>query len=309
MDERLTCLNNLRTSSPYNKPCLLLAVICEIQCGHITAHRVQIDPRLLSRYHDLYELVSGERLKANPWLPLWHLRNDRGPAGPIWSPDYANSLASVADQLGQPRSMSQLLERFSSARLDEELFAALQKSDLAREACSLLAHRYLGDNKATLERLMSYLDTELTSGDYQRHPERLADGIKEAAPPPARSAAFRSLVLEAYDYRCAASRLRYITPDYRYLVEAAHLIPFSVTQDDRPSNGLALTPNLHWAMDNHLIAPGPDHHWHVSPAVDHLVADNDWLCRLDRQPLVLPRDERWRPAPEALAWRLDHLQR
>ena len=86
-------------------------------------------------------------------------------------------------------------------------------------------------------------------------------------------------------------------------------MPFAESQDDRPTNGLALTPNLHWAMDSHLIAPGPDHRWHLSPAVDALVPDNRWLCELDGKPLVLPRDPRRQPDRDALAWRLDHLQR
>ncbi|MDN3554712.1 HNH endonuclease [Halomonas maura] len=309
LDGRLECLKHLRTGSPFNKPCLLLAFLCEIQSGHVVSPRVALDTRLIARYHDLYEIVTGERQKANPWLPLWHLRNDQGPSGPLWSPDYVAELAPVADRLGQPKSMNKLLERFSSARLDGELFTALLDSVLARQACALLTHQYLDIDTPTLERLTEYLETALVSGDYQRHPDRLASGVAEAGSQSARSAAFRTLVLEAYDYRCAASRLRYITPDYRYLVEAAHLIPFAVSQDDRPSNGLALTPNLHWAMDNQLIAPGPDLCWHVSPAVDRLVPDNDWLCRLDRQSLVLPGDPRWRPDAEALAWRMEHLQR
>ncbi|MFD2663726.1 hypothetical protein, partial [Halomonas halophila] len=120
---------------------------------------------------------------------------------------------------------------------------------------------------------------------------------------------FRALVLEAYDYRCAATRVRYITPDYRYLVGG------------RPPNSLFRQPGrpprerpgpdtpLHWAMDNHLIAPGPDKRWHVSPVIDALVPDNRWLCELDNAPLSMPRDEQRHPSPEALAWRLAQLQR
>lgn len=314
MDTRLEYLTRLRVGhsngkSAPNKPCLLLAIICEIQSGHFSSPRVAIDKRLLARYHDLYEAATGNRQAANPRLPLWHLRNDRGPAGPLWSPDYAPELAPHADQLGQPKSLDNLLARFASARLDAQLFAALQDSDIARQACALLTHHYLSDDPPPLKRLTEYLERALASGEYEKAPDSLAGILQESSQQYARSAAFRSLVLEAYDYRCAASRLRYITPDYRYLVEAAHLIPFSVSQDDRPVNGLALTPNLHWAMDTHLIAPGPDHRWHVSQAVDTLVPDNDWLCRLDGQPLVLPRNPRWQPTPEALAWRMDHLQR
>jgi HNH endonuclease len=40
------------------------------------------------------------------------------------------------------------------------------------------------------------------------------------------------------------------------VVEAAHLVPFNVTRDDNPNNGLALCPNHHRAMDRFLIAPG-----------------------------------------------------
>ncbi|MCL7941312.1 HNH endonuclease [Halomonas sp. ATCH28] len=314
MDTRLEYLTRLRVGQRKagpapNKPCLLLAVICEIQSGHFSSPRVAINKRLLARYHDLYEAATGNRQAANPRLPLWHLRNDRGPAGPLWSPDYAPELAPHADQLGQPKSLDNLLARFASACLDAQLFAALQDSDIARQACALLTHHYLSDDPPALKRLTEYLERALASGEYEKAPESLAGTLQESSQQYARSAAFRSLVLEAYDYRCAASRLRYITPDYRYLVEAAHLIPFSVSQDDRPVNGLALTPNLHWAMDTHLIAPGPDHRWHVSQAVDTLVPDNDWLCQLDGQPLVLPRNPRWQPTPEALAWRMDHLQR
>ena len=51
-------------------------------------------------------------------------------------------------------------------------------------------------------------------------------------------------------------------------VEAAHIHPFSEAGGDDPRNGLALTPDMHWAMDKHLIAPGEDLKWHVSPVLD-----------------------------------------
>lgn len=314
MLDALSCLARLRVGQSRghpapNKPCLLLAIICEIQTGHIASNQIAVDERLLARYHDIYEALTGERHKANPWLPLWHLRSDKGPSGALWSPNYPEKVAALANQLGQPKSLNQLLERFPTARLDPVLFSALQDRPTAAEACALIAQRYLASNPTTHKHLQAYLETALTSGEYEKHPERLKGSVHEAQEKYARSAAFRSLVLEAYDYTCAASRLRYITPDYRYLVEAAHLIPFAVNQDDRPTNGLALTPNLHWAMDNHLIAPGPDHNWHVSPTVDALAPNNRWLCELDGHALILPRDSQWHPDREALAWRLDRLQR
>jgi len=43
-----------------------------------------------------------------------------------------------------------------------------------------------------------------------------------------------------------------------HLPKAAHLIPFNLSRNDKPTNGMALCPNHHWAMDRHLIAPVPD---------------------------------------------------
>ncbi|SDO44622.1 HNH endonuclease [Halomonas shengliensis] len=318
MDKALACLTRLRVGHSKgrpapNKPCLLLAILCEIQAGHITSPRVAIDDRLVARYHDLYELAAGVRREARPWLPLWFLASDRGPdgeAGSLWQPALSPALAEVADQLGAPGSLDQLLKRFDTASLHPELYARLASEEATREAGAHLVARYFSWSPDAQARLHDYLEDAFASGAYEKAPERLkgpeGDSPRQAR---ARSAAFRSLVLEAYDYRCAASRLRYITPDYRYLVEAAHLVPFAESQDDRPVNGIALTPNLHWAMDNLLIAPGPDQRWHVSPSVDALVPDSRWLCELDRQPLVLPRDPRWQPDRDALAWRLDQLRR
>lgn len=92
------------------------------------------------------------------------------------------------------------------------------------------------------------------------------------------------------------------------MVEAAHIHPFSEAGDDDPRNGLALTPDFHWAMDRHLIAPGPDLRWHVSPLLDERVADHDRLISLSGKSLLLPSQSRFIPKQEALVWRLTRLR-
>jgi putative restriction endonuclease len=123
---------------------------------------------------------------------------------------------------------------------------------------------------------------------------------------PVRSSAFRRLVIEAYDFRCAATGWRILLPDYSSLVEAAHIIPFAETADDRPQNGLALTPTFHRALDKGMIAPGPDLKWHVSEQLDR-IPDNSPLLDLEGQDLRLPRDARYKPDLGALDWRLSNL--
>ena len=93
--------------------------------------------------------------------------------------------------------------------------------------------------------------------------------------PPAyvRKPAFRRVVTEQYDDRCAATGHRVLLDGGEAMVEAAHIHPFALSGDDNPRNGLALTPDMHWAMDRNLIAPGPDLNWHVSRVLDDRLPD------------------------------------
>lgn len=102
-------------------------------------------------------------------------------------------------------------------------------------------------------------------------------------------------------------RMRLVVPGVAALMDAAHLIPFSVSRNDAPTNGVALTPTYHRALDRHLIAPGPDYKWHVSRVLDSRIRDYDPLLKLEGEPVLFFGHERYRPTPEALEWRLQHL--
>ena len=85
------------------------------------------------------------------------------------------------------------------------------------------------------------------------------------------------------------------------------MIPHSESRDDDPRNGIALTPNFHWALDQHVIAPGPDMKWHVSKVVDKRIADNKPLLDLEGQEIIFPGQQSMRPRKDALEWRLERL--
>lgn len=111
----------------------------------------------------------------------------------------------------------------------------------------------------------------------------------------------------AENFRCAATGLRLVLPDGAAMVEAAHIHPFSEAGDDDPRNGLALTPDMHWALDRHLIAPDTDFRWRVSRALDRRIPDYQVLTGLEGKPLFWPREARMYPKREAIEWRLAML--
>jgi putative restriction endonuclease len=130
--------------------------------------------------------------------------------------------------------------------------------------------------------------------------------------PPGRDAAFRRTVLEIYDYTCAACGIRLLLSSDLSLVEASHIIPFSVSRNDKPTNGLALCPNHHWAMDRHLIAPCPSGQsregiWKVSRRLEERKEGQRDLVALAGKPVIPPGEEKFYPAIENLRWREEQL--
>jgi putative restriction endonuclease len=208
------------------------------------------------------------------------------------------------------RSVADIEQNIAYAFLDEQLHGLLL-DPVAREVLrnALVAFWF----PAEREQILALLDREGARGRYEQRLRGLTEGrdIKEPAESDlekVRSTAFRRTVLEAYDYRCAASGWRIILPDGQVMAEAAHLIPFAVSADDDPRNGIALAPSYHWALDRNLIAPGPDLRWHVSKVLDPRLRDNAALLDLDGTELLLPQNARYRPREDALQYGLEHLR-
>ena len=193
-----------------------------------------------------------------------------------------------------------------SAALVPELHRLICSDAGARfELRRALIERWFPEEHAAVQDLIKERQSQ---NRYERN-LREADGPVEAdmgVTSVTRSNTFRRLVLQAYDYRCPATGWRVLLPGSRALVEAAHIIPWGESPDDRPSNGIALTPTYHRALDWHLIAPGPDMKWRVSKALDRRIPDNQGFLALAGQDVIF-EGVRHKPLRQALAWRVRHL--
>jgi putative restriction endonuclease len=284
---------------------MLLAVLGLADAGLLQVNRICFGPALLERYLQLFDSVKTATDHANPYFPFFHLQSDS-----FWHLVPLPGRESIVAAMRTARSTREITENIDCAALDEDLFQLLQ-NPLARDHLrnTLVAYWFPGEASAAVSRQLA-LDAQ--ADRYERRLRGLTErkDLEEPAPEPspARSTAFRRVITEAYDYRCAASGWRIVLPDNTIMVEAAHLIPFAESHDDSPGNGIALTPTYHWALDHLLIAPGPNHRWHVSKSLDTRIRDNAALLDLSGQPLLLPRDHRYWPTEQALRWRLDNLR-
>jgi len=294
-------------ASPH-KLCMLLAVFDLARAGVLTTNRVIFGPALLERYHQFFDAVRSPTDHANPYFPFFHLGGKlRGGQASFWHLKSLPGREAVAENMTTARSMAEITNNFAWAELDEDLFHLLQQPASLEALSTTLATHWFDRGLQELRQVV------VRAGEVSRYEQRLRQATpltaaEASTPLYVRSPAFRRVVTEIYDYRCAASGIRLVLPSGESLVEAAHIHPFSEAGDDDPRNGLALTPDFHWAMDKHLIAPGPDLRWHVSPLLDERIADHGRLVSLNGRSLILPSQSRFIPKQEALAWRLSRLR-
>jgi|GEM_PF-247950 len=297
-----------RDVSPH-KICMLLAVLDMARAGLLKENRIAYKTPLLERYRMFFEAVKGDKDRPSPYFPFFHLASDlRNKRPSFWHLTATPGNDSFLRTQPTLTSPAQVEANIAFAWLDPELHALIQDAAECDALSEVLADNWFDRSHADLAGMLT---RSSAISRYERSLRtRTTEFIAREAPPPEyiRSPAFRRVVVEAYDYRCAATGTRIVTPSGEALVEAAHIHPFSESGDDDPRNGIALSRDMHWAMDRNLIAPGPDLKWHVSRQLDPRIPDLRALCGLDGQPLLGPRETRLTPKREALQWRYERLR-
>lgn len=285
-------------ASPH-KPCMLLAMIDLADAGDMDVNRVRYEPALLDRYHQYFAIVREDSDRPNSYLPFFHLSRE-----PFWHLQPIDSDAAYLEKMKTVGSHRDILENIDHAWLDTDLYRLLQRSVVRDRLREVLISRWFPAKETQLRATISQHAEENAAERSIRGDAPIATDDETV-----RDTAFRRVVLEAYDYRCAASGMRLVIPGVAVLMDAAHLIPFSESRNDSPTNGMSLTPTYHRALDRRLIAPGPDLKWHVSPLLDSRVKDYEPLLQLAGCPVLFHGAKRYRPSRDSLEWRLEKLRR
>ena len=85
------------------------------------------------------------------------------------------------------------------------------------------------------------------------------------------------------------------------MIDACHIHPFSLSNDDTVKNGIALSPTLHRAFDRGLISITEEYRVKVSA----LVYDKDsefTLSQFANKQILLPVNVAWHPSVDSLNW-------
>lgn len=228
LDRYLTAFRTLKVNrragraSPH-KPCMLLAVLGLAEAGKLDVNEIRFDPPLLERYIAFFEVVRGPSDHANPYFPFFHPRSDG-----FWHLHPKPGREPVLKALPTVRSIREVEENIEFARVDPELHALMLHPEARKELRDELVTAWFGSFTEALNRLFR-VERSADLYEYQLRRRARGENVETGTSSDAvRNTAFRRIVAEAYDYRCAASGWRIILPDSSVLVEAAHLIPVSL---------------------------------------------------------------------------------
>jgi len=288
--------------SPH-KPAMLLAVIELAESKLLNENRIYYNQQLLERFRVYFEVVQQPGDSCNPYLPFFHLKSEK-----FWHLQQRPGKQDVLKTMRTVRGPSDLTDNIIYASLDNDLFILLQSKKNRAVLRQALINMWFSRSREVIKTVMAE-QRQINNYEYALQKQIENKTVRELAKysRKVRDVAFARIVREAYDYRCAASGWRVILPDGAILVEAAHLIPYADSQDDDPRNGIALAPHYHWALDHHILAPGPDLKWHVSPILDCRNRDYQELIDIDDKPVILPRNRKYYPRMDALKWRMKRL--
>ncbi|MFW5943354.1 MAG: HNH endonuclease, partial [Chloroflexota bacterium] len=108
---------------------------------------------------------------------------------------------------------------------------------------------------------------------------------------------------------CALCGVRILTADGHTAIDAAHIVPWSESQNDDPRNGLALCRLCHWTFDEGLATISRRYEIRLSPQLQANDNIPGHLATLSQRPLIGPTDHDLRPFPASLKWHQDHVYR
>jgi putative restriction endonuclease len=299
-----------RNRAPH-KPLLLLAVMDMIASGSLSENFILLNPRLVDGFDRYWSSVMGAGPPGNPVLPFFHLRSEG-----FWHLQPVPGKGEILAYVDQIRSAQQLRDLVAGAELDVQLFLLLQQPELRDLLRDTLIHSCFAPELHHALRSNAQVEAEADRYQYRlrarvNDPFALNEERLESTGflPDARSTAFRRMVVSAYDHTCAICGVRLLTAEGRTAVVAAHIIPWSVSRNDDPRNGLSLCGLHHWAFDQGLATVTEQCVVWISPDINTDDSRTEPLRNLNGLPIVQPSDATYNPSPQALTWHLRHVFR
>jgi putative restriction endonuclease len=290
-----------------HKPILLISVIQLVREGHIRSNKIFITPELVIRFKNTWDAIVTTDHTSNFALPFFHMRSE-----PFWYLIKKPGYEIPVTKSKSIKSFKTLKDSILYAQLDKELFDLLTVKENSEIMLQFLLQRYFKESQSQLKESyvspqLRLIEDEILNEDrysYQLRIEQLGaemdeDSFQEELY--VRGGLFKKTIPKIYDYKCSISEMKIESTEQIQMIDACHIVPFSISNDDTITNGISLSPNLHRAFDRGLVTVNKNFEVRVSPTV----IENDSVFNLSQfegKRILLPDNSKWYPSVEGFNW-------
>lgn len=290
-----------------HKPILLLSVLQLVKNGTIISNKIFITADLILAFKRNWKQLVDSAHVPNFSLPFYHLQSE-----PFWYLIPKTGKKIVLTKSKSIKSFKQLKENIAYAEIDNELFLLFQNPISQTLLEQYLLDQYFSSTKSEysdqektyeesfIENSILNESTEAYQSQIQSLRERLEeDQFEEEIF--IRGGLFKRAIPEIYDFTCCISGLKIESTRNVQMVDACHIHPFSLSNNDTVPNGIALSPTLHRAFDRGLITINSDYVVRISPTVEDNNSEFS-ITQFENSQIILPKKEKWYPSQESLQW-------
>lgn len=293
-----------------HKPFLLLSILDGISEGWIDSPEIVPNQQLADHFFEYWDRIMGTDRTTTVALPFFHMNSE-----PFWNLKYKPSEKPFT----YSPSWGAVKERIIHAELNKDLFSLLNNAEQRNIIRHKLFEIYFSDavaveiNKISntnhevynySERVLS-LVAEPFVLNHTNHSEAYYSKVRKQI----RRSGFSKAIRDNYSDTCAVCRDKVITPGGKLLVEGAHIISWSESKNDDPRNGLSLCPTHHWMFDKFMITIRDDFTVKISKWLNKGVTKVRDLESLKNATLLLPNNEKFHPAEEALIHHYEQFEK
>ena len=217
---------------------------------------------------------------------------------------YATRTGAPLEAAADPEVESLLLRDVRFFSETEELAVQVEESDFVLTGGRYFDLGTLANEHPMLRAILTYFHP--TADDTDDEVTQLVltriRGQAKLVTPRLGQGAFRAMVSEAYNHRCALTGEK-----VRPVLEAAHIKSFSSGGEYRMDNGLLLRSDMHTLYDRGYISFDVDRSLMVSPQLREKFGNGDWLYSRAGTPIAIPTKAVDRPNLEFLQWHRDSV--
>jgi len=298
------------TNRAPHKPFLLLSIVDLFAQGNIRSNRLELCTELIDLFNEYWTLVMPTGTRGSVALPFFHMKSEG-----FWHLAPLPGKEHILSSTRQMRSILQLNETVSFVSLDEDLYQLLCVAEQRALLRTALIETYFAPDIQAIVAEQGSVNVEAFHYSKALLERRRQDLIKEGSDesanylPKVRDQGFRRAIVSAYEHRCALCGIRMRTPEGYTVVDAAHIIPWSVSQDDDPRNGIALCRLCHWSFDTGLVTVSEKYNVLTSALLN--VDENmpGHLITMNGRAIVGPIEASLWPAIDALNWHRKNIFR